>query len=207
MRHKIVAGMCIGMLLIVSMVSIIVNAGDEENPEVEDKKRDVKLFGLFRVTPQFFLKHVDVISTWFHEDSNNPEYLYVSLKLRDIESRTRVLEAIYDVDWTYNNKRYIANVNTFPSGVGTYYIGKSLDWDDDFESWNTCAGTYNFENDVITWEVPKNAIGSPQPGDVLNNISPHTHLRFTYESGLPMMDLFKDLSGNAKTTKEYIIQY
>lgn len=204
---KKIVGILICMLLIITVLPITVSAGDPENPEVVDRIMDVKLFGIFGFPFQANLKYADIVSAWFSEDYTNPNFLYVSLKLRDLEDKTDGLEAIYDVDWAYNNNYYITCVHANPNGFGSFSVGRNTDSDDDFEEWEICDGIFDTNSNVITWEVPKESIGNPQPFSKLTNIFPSTHLRFTDDSGLPLMDLFKDLSWNAKTTKDYVIQY
>ena len=63
------------------------------------------------------------------------------------------------------------------------------------------------DNEIITWIIPKDAIGNPRNGQIIENIVPHTHLRYPESSGIPMWDLFKDLPWNAKVTKDYILEY
>ena len=190
-------------VLMATIFPLGVIAGDSDDPEVEDRIRDV--FGLFGFLPQFFFKHIDIRSAWFYEDSDTPDYLYVSLELRDLEYKTKMLEAIYVVDWRFNSNSYATCVHTNPDGVRAFFSGKTNDVGNDFEDYVICDGTFDDENNIITWEIPKNAIGDPQPGDILTNTAAVTTLRFTDESGLPLMDLLKDvaLQGN----KDYIIQY
>ena len=207
MKKKII-GIFVCMLLIATILPITgtVIAGSEEDPEVEDRIFDVKLFGIFGFSLQIYLKYVDVVSTWFYENIDNPDYLYVSLKIRDLDAKADDLEAIYDVDWSYSNNRYSCCVHNNPNGYGPFFIGKSTDPHGNYEDWALCDGTFDVENNIITWEVPKTAIGDPLIGHKLTSISPHTHLRFRDDSDLPRMDLFKDLSLNAKTVKDYRIQ-
>ena len=207
MKRKIL-GIFIVTLLIATILPITgtVIAGSEEDPEVEDRIFDVKLFGIFVFPLQIHFKYADIVSTWFYENSDNPDYLYVSLKIRDLDAKTDDLEAIYDVDWSYLNNRYICCVHNNPNGYGPFVIGKSTDGDDNYEDWALCNGTFDVENNIITWEVPKTAIGDPLIGHKLTSISPHTHLRFRDDSDLPRMDLFKDLYWNAKTVRDYLIQ-
>ena len=104
MRKKIF-GIFVCMLFITTLLPIIALAGDPENPEFVDRIRDVKLFGLFIIPFQMKYKNVDVISVWFKEESINPENLYVSLKIQDLEEKTESLEAIYNVDWPEKCRR------------------------------------------------------------------------------------------------------
>jgi len=205
--RKIVGGIFVCMLLLLSAFPFTVKAGDAKNPDVVDRIMDVKLFGVIGFPFQANLKYADIVSSWFFENNTNPNFLYVSLKLRDLEDKTDGLEAIYDVDWSFNNNYYITCVHANPYGFGVFSVGRSTDGDDVFEEWEICDGMFDTDSNVITWEVSKDTIGNPQPFSKLINIFPSTHLRFTDNSGLPLMDLFKDLSWNAKTTKDYVIQY
>ena len=207
MKKKIIGiFVCTMLITIIIPITGTVIAGSEEDPEVEDRIFDVKLFGIFGFPLQICFKYADVVSTWFYENIDNPDYLYVSLKIRDLGAKADDLEAIYDVDWSYSNNRYACCVHNNPNGYGPFFIGKSTDGDDDYEDWALCDGTFDVENNIITWEVLKTAIGDPLIGHELTNIFPSTHLRFRDDSDLPHMDLFKDLSWNAKTVKDYRIQ-
>jgi hypothetical protein len=196
--------MCILMLVSLSLHTGSVLAGDEKHPEIEDRTRDVRLTGYFLLWPQFFVKHIDIVSAWFYEDSENPDYLYASLKLRDLNGNTETLEAIYLISWTYKENTYNAGLKIHPDGIA--YGGYIIDINNG-ERYEHCEGTLDEENNCIIWEVPKDIIGDPKPGDVLTNTFAYTDLRCTEESGLPRVDLFKDMTWNAKTTKDYTIQY
>jgi hypothetical protein len=195
------------MLLITTVLSLTAIAGDPENPEVVDRLRDVKLFGLINIPLQMEYDYVDIVAAWFQEDNTNPEYLSVSLQIRDLEERTEEFEAIYDVDWLWNNDRFIACLHINPDGIGSFFVGRSLDDDDTIDEWIDCEGIVDTEDNVITWSVPKTFMGNPPQGSTITSISPSTHLRFTDDSGLPLMDLFKDLSWNAIHTHDYRIRY
>ena len=192
----------------------LMHTGDEspaltmlDGPEVEDRIRDVKLFGLVRFAPQFALAHVDVVSAGFSEQSGDREFLFLDLELRNLKEQTYVFEAVYAVAWRFNTVDYATVVHVRPGGVQAFLVGRSTDWDDDIEDWDLCEGLMDIESNTLTWIIPKDAVGGPQPADVLQYISPHTHLRFTTESGLPRGDIFKDLSHNAKLTNDYVIQF
>ena len=55
MKKKVVILVC--MLLITTILPTFASAGDSENPEVEDRILDVKLFGIF---PFFFTKNCKI---------------------------------------------------------------------------------------------------------------------------------------------------
>jgi hypothetical protein len=206
MKIKI-AGLFVCMLLITTILPITALAGDPENPEFIDKIRDVKLFGVITIPLQMQYKYADIVTAWLHEESANPDYLSVSLQIRDLEEKTESLEAIYDVDLTWNNHRFIAMLHINPEGIHPFWVGRYLDESNDIAQWFECEGTVDIETNVITWLIPKEFMGTPPKGSTITHINPLAILRFTDASGLPLMDLFKDLPWNAKTTKDYIIQY
>ena len=209
MRRKIV-GMFVLTLLITTILPITesVIAGDEKNPELEDRIRDVRFTGYLLFWPQVFFKHIDIVSAWFYEESENLDCLYLSLKLRELEEKTETLEAIYSVSWVYKNSTYSATVKIHPDGIayGGFYVCKYLG-NDNYEDYYYCDGTLDVESNIITWEIQKSKIGNPQHGDLLTEPFAYTDNRFTEESGRPRIDLFKDLSWNAKIRKDYVIQY
>ena len=205
MRKKLVCfGIC--MLLIITILPLNASTGDSENPEVEDRTFDVKLFGVFPFLFQPLVKYSDVISAWFHEQQSDSEYLYVSMKVRYLQEKT-FFESIYVVSWTYNNNGYSASVHANPNGITSLVAGKDDEDGNDYEEWVICDGSFDIQDRIITWKVPKDKIGNPNIGTKLTNIHPHTHLRFRDDSNLPHMDLFKDLAWNAKIVKDYTIMY
>jgi hypothetical protein len=195
------------MLFLFTIFSINVFAGSEEDPEVEDKIRDVKLFGIFPFLLQFNFKYVDIISAWIYEEDNNPDYLFMSLKIRDLEETTEKYDAIYVISWTLNSVTYSASVHIFPHVPTSLLAGPTDEERNDYVNYVICEGNIDCNNEIITWIIPKDAIGNPIKGQIIENIVPHTHLRYTESSGLPMWDLFKDLTWNAKFTKDYTINY
>ena len=59
-------------LLFTIPFSITVLAGSEEDPEIVDE------------TDENVMKYLDIISAWFFEEENQPDYLFISLKLKEI---------------------------------------------------------------------------------------------------------------------------
>ena len=202
MKCRII-GIWICVLLITALFPLTTLAGDADNPEITDRTRDV--FGLFGFFPQFFFRHIDIRSAWFYEEINNPDYLYVSLEIRALEHKTKMLNAIYVVDWIFNNNYYATCVHTTPNGVVAFLSGKTNNIGNDFEDYVICEGIFDEEKNIITWMIPKYAIGNPQPNDLLTSTSAVTTLRCTEESGLPQIDLLKDIA--LKGNKDYTIQY
>ena len=212
MKRKIV-GMFVCTLLIATVLPITepVMAGDEENPEIKDRIMDVMVFKFFRAFPQLFFKHIDIVSVWFYEDAANPDYIYVSLKLRDLEENTDSLEAIYGVEWNYFQDHYLAIIKIHSGGIyGGFYVDKVLGHDQ-FEC-HECIGTVDVENNIITWGIQKEFIGDPIMGHVLEDTSAYTTLRhFNETTRTPGPDLFNDftvqLIGNQGYGNNYRIKY
>ena len=204
---KKIVGIFVCMLLIATILPTFAFAGDSENPEVEDRILDVKLFGIIPFFPQINFKYADIVSAWIYEEEYNPDFLYMSLKIRDLKDTTDKYDAIYVIGWTFNNIQYSAGVHIFPEGPTPLTAGSLDEEGNDYVDFVICDGSIDSVNDIITWIIPKNAIGNPTIGLKITNIIPHTHLRHTESSGLPLWDLFKDLPWNAKITKDYVIQY
>jgi hypothetical protein len=197
----------LSMLLVISVTSFSAIAGDPDNPELEDRKFDVRLLGLLPIFPQSYFENIDVISAWFYEEHDTPDYLYVSLKIRNLESRTDSMQATYVVSWIFNNHRFSTISHVFPDAISGFEVARSMDGDDDLDECIYCDGVFDDDNNIITWIVPKDWIGNLRSGDEIYSPSAHAIFRFTTDSGLPRLDFFKDLSNNAKTKKDYTVLY
>jgi len=77
MKNKLISLLII-MLMIAIPLSSIASAGSEQNPEIKDVSMDVKLFGFFSGLPQYLFKQIDIVSAWFTEENNEPDYLFIS---------------------------------------------------------------------------------------------------------------------------------
>jgi len=174
---KKISSLIICIMLTLPILSFVVSAGDEENPEIEDPEKDVLLFGIYRlpILGKLF-KHFDIISTWFHEDSNEPDLLYITMKVKSYKPPNKM--AFYSVFWYYNNTQYAAVIITV-RGEDTY-SGIQIDENtyipvEDFY-------TINKDENKITFAIPKDVIGDPEPGETLNNPSALAGVRFISEN-------------------------
>lgn len=191
MKKKALCLVLIGLFLIPINGKCILS-----DPEIVDEKNDV--FGPLAILPLSFA-HIDIISAWFYEDPNEPDYLFTAIKIRNLEYSS-LLRAIYSIHWTYNGAQYVAAFHTQFSGnfeqqfAGKYYGGLE-----------PCECSFDLETDTITWKISKSIIGNPKPGDVLTNTFAWTALRF-YSSALG--ELAKDYAPDgALYGKDYIIKY
>ena len=207
MRKKIF-GIFLSMLLI-SVFFSAATAGDKGDPEIVDDEGDA--FG-----------NIDIDSVWFWEDSENPDCLYVSMKIN--QPNIYKIQQTFAVFWEYEGVQYACGlfigiyllklygysageyVNSAPAGGENYF---------DIET-----GEYDVDEGVITWEIPKEIIGDPQPGEVLTKTWSNAFHRYGILGlmGLsrPLIDLFFmrilgnslwDYAPNDDYGSDYVIQY
>jgi hypothetical protein len=194
-------------------------AGDENNPEIVDEENDC--FGTLIMHPsRLTLLHalgvlkidsydcIDIVSAWFYENSNEPEYLYAALKLKDLEIIDQ--RAIYSVHWYYKGLEYSV-------GSHIYYNGQKIGCSVGLTTWvnwnwnnHPAEVTYDFEKNIVTFKFSKEFIGNPSPGDVLIKTSAWTALRLNFEVLTLLVssgELVKDSAPNNAFGKDYVIQY
>jgi hypothetical protein len=194
MMKKIV-GIIVILLMIGSISSLNVIAGDEENPEIEDATGDTNL------------SFLDIEKAWFYEDQENPEYLFISLKLRDIKE---TFPGTFAVKWSYNDVIYVAGLTTYffkPKDIrsGLYQRGTYWQW----KSMPICEGIFDYNKNTFTWTIPKSNIGNPQQGERLTQTKCSAVPNFPISITDLFMD-FRDFAPNNYTDehgKDYILQY
>jgi hypothetical protein len=187
-----------------SGISFVCSAGDEENPEIEDGKRDLGgIFGL--VLPRFF-KHIDIISGWFYEESSEPNTLYIAMKVRELQLKK--LRTIYSIHWEYKGKEYAVGIHTHSNGDFSIAFTGCMEMGN--ETMYEIDASYDFEKNIITWSVPKEYIGNPEPGEVLELPYSWNGIRFIDEKWL---DLYIKIFNESELAKDwayggnYVIQY
>ena len=225
MKRKII-GIFICTLLIATMLPITgtVIAGSEEDPEINDEEQEdwdicgpfisnpylFKIFSLLGVFDIESFDVIDIVSAWFYECSDNPDYLYAAVKVEDlifINQRT-----IYSVHWTYNGKNYGVGSHTHSDGQQISCFGG----EDRTRNLYEAECIYDLENNIITFKINKEFVGNPQPGEMLTDTWAWTALRFTFEplTWLFLGELAKDYApGVDEETyepeygRDYIIKY
>ena len=142
------------ILLLTFQITGLVFAG-EDDPQIEDDAGDA--FGF-----------LDIDSVWFEEDVENPDFLFVSMKINE-PSKHR-LQQTFAVLWTFDNNQYACGLHlSFIFGpLETYSAGE---YDNSAPSggplYIDCEGSYSLDNGIITWKIDKDNIGNPQPGEIL----------------------------------------
>ena len=191
-------------MLLMTILSFVSSAGDEENPEIEDGEKDLEgFFGM--LFPRFF-KHIDIISGWFYENSTEPNTLYIALKVRDLEYKK--LRTIYSIHWEYNGKPYATGIHTYSYGeslvafTGCMEVGNETMYEID--------AFFDLEKNIITWDVPKEYIGNPEPGEVLKFPFAWNGIRFISDKWI---ELYIRIFGEGELAKDvafgegYTIQF
>lgn len=213
---KIIIFSIIAMLIVTMPLSTYVSAGNEEDPEIVDETND--LFGIFALKPNvynFFTKlkifnmesfdFMDITSAWFYENPDEPDYLYTAIKLKNLELINQ--RTIYAMHWEFNNKNYAVGVHVFSNGeTKGFFAGETFGIFNRYGPNHNASGIFDIENDVVLFEISKDVIGNPEPGDILTKTDAWTGLRFIFEPlTIPFGgEVAKDWAGYGT---DYVIQY
>ena len=149
MKNKIIS-LSIVMLMISICFNIGIPAGSEEDPEIEDEIGDA--FG-----------YIDIESVWFYEKSDEPDVLYVCMKI--INASYTTFQQTFAVFWEYKNVKYAVslhlgfsfkNWSRYTSGVeGRWdYINDPIEGDYDFDTGISYAESLN----VLKSKIRKGSI-------------------------------------------------
>jgi len=129
----------ITIFLITISISITGIAGDEENPEINDELEDTDL------------SFLDIESAWIYEKAEEPEYLFTALKLKDFKKN---FNAIYSIEWYYNNVEYTSGLDIFFLRSMTFRGGtpkRANYWQ--WQNMPECEGNVDQETNIITWKI------------------------------------------------------
>lgn len=209
------------LMLVITALSLSVSAGDENDPEIQDPENDIigtlvqhpvlfKILQSIGRMPVQSFEFMDITSAWFYESENEPNYLFASIKIKNLEYIP--LRAIYAIRWTFNDKNYGASCHTYSNGVFKWFAAGQI-----FgllDNWAYKKGLIidlsdciiDDEKNLVTLKIPKNIIGNPNPGDILTYTNAWTGLRFiaevlTYPFGGELAEDHTSYGNN------YIIQY
>ena len=192
--------LCIGLVAAVSPIGAFAISDDEY--EITDEEKDVIVI-FFPIFLNRFLAHIDIVSGSFYENSDEPDNLYIVLKVRDFSFKHLV--AIYAVHWDFNGKHYACGIHIFLEGEttpGVLQIGEQ-----DFEY---IEFSINQNDDSITWTIPKYIMGDPQPGEKLIQTFGWTGLRFVNQEYNDLLFKYFNTGEIAKDPalgEDYTIQY
>ena len=209
MMKKII-GIFIFILLTTTFLPITAIAGDEENPEISDEIGDA-------------FKNIDINSVWFSEKSEEPDYLFVHMKINQM--RINKIQQTFAAFWEYNGIQYACGFFILLHFVGYEiwtageYINSASGGGPNYNEID--QGTYDESTNIITWKVPKEVIGNPNPDDVLTKTSSIAFQRYGILGLLgftrPLIDVFFNLffrnslwdfaPNNEDYGLDYVIQY
>jgi hypothetical protein len=155
------------MVLMISVsFTIVVSAGSEEDPEIVDEE-DTDVLG-----------YLDVVSAWFFEKEEEPEYLFTSLKMNKISPY--YLKQHLVVHWTHNGIKCASGMFV---GYGQPWFDFSAGYGHGWwfeEHYQRIEGEYDKKTGIITCKIPKSIINNPQQGDVLENTYASAFKRFGF---------------------------
>jgi hypothetical protein len=215
---KKIIGILLCMLLITTTFSAKVMAGDEQDPEIVDETND--LFGIFTRNIKilnFFTKlnifkietfdFMDITSAWFYENPDKPDYLYTAIKLKNLDFINQ--RTIYAMHWEFEGKNYAVGTHIISNGeILGFFAGETFGIfnKNRYGPYHDANGSFDLENDIVFFEIQKNVIGDPEPGDVLTKTDAWTGLRFIFEPlTIPLGgEVAKDWAGYGR---DYIIEY
>jgi len=200
---KIIKTIIICMLLITSFALFPskVLAGDENNPEITDNETD--LFGPWVKTSedQETYSFLDIVSAWFTEKHDEPDFLFLYLKVKGLEFTE--LNSIYSMHWHYNGICYGVGVHAENNGAYQAFFGGNQDEN----KYEYITGDFILDKNIVSFKVPKILVGNPKPGDILTQTEAWTGLRLKMELLTLVFgdgELAKDWAGYGK---DYVIQY
>lgn len=192
---KIWAGVCIFMFFIPASITAICSS----EPIVTDDTEDVMGLLAF-LFPQEKISFLDIESALFYENPDEPDYLYASIKFVDLTMRK--WHTIYSIIWEYNGERYYLSVHYREYGdVATYSTLHG-------EYTEKITGTFDVDNDIVTFIIPKKSIGNPQPGDMLTKPQVLTSLRPFKRDRPLLLRIFGEIGKDyAASDNNYVILY
>jgi hypothetical protein len=192
---KILSVICI----LIFLIPISITAVENPEPLLIDDTEDV--MGLIaKILPQEELSFLDIESVWFNENPDDPDYIYMSIKFVDLTMRK--WHTIYSIKWEYKGEIYFVSVHYREYGtVSTYSATYG-------ENSEIITGSFEVENDIVTFIIPKNTINNPQPGEALTKPQILTSLRPFKRDHLLMLLIFAEIGKDyASSENKYIIQY
>ena len=165
MKRKIIPIFVMVLMISVSF-TIVVSAGSEEDPEIVDEEdTDVVDF-------------LDVVSAWFFEKEEEPEYLFTSLKMNEINPY--FLKQHLVVHWKHNGIKCASGMFI---GYGQLWFDFNAGYGHGWwfqEHYQRIEGEYDKETGIITCKIPKSIINNPQKGDVLEDTYASAFKRFGF---------------------------
>ena len=196
MKNKIAILMC-GMFLLVCVMPIIHSTTILEPFEKKDVPFDVRFDIRFttlnnRTIPlhshwgpltMLLFNFLDIRSFSLYEITETPDYLYASMEVSKFKYSE--YRSVYIISWCYNEIEYYAC--TFTHSLGDYVSPFCGYWEEDYTDYHHTIidGDILKDENRITWKIPKNLIGDPNYGEMLQNIQAASYLMYQKDCGAP----------------------
>ena len=155
---------CMSIIVMLQPMTMSVIAGDEGNPEIIDDENDIiGPRGNIITRNQFY--YIDIISAWFFEDENEPDYLFISLKIKDLRLP---VNSIFNVYWNYKDSTYIVQL---ANDIASRSSDRSvlIKYTDREISVEKISCRVDYDKNIITFKTPKRIIGDPRENDKLTS--------------------------------------
>jgi len=218
---KKITTLSICVMLVIISIPFLASAETENIFEKKDMPFDVRLD--IRLTtdnnkiipihshggflPAILFNFLDIRSFSIIESTDSPEYLYASMEVTTFKCSE--YRSIYVIYWTNSGIDYYAS--TYLHSLGDYVVPFCGYWEEDHTKYHhtTIEGDILENENRITWQIPKNLIGSPDPGEYLTNIHAATYLVYQKDCGAPrQLRLASDYAGPIfEDGYTYTIQY
>ncbi len=199
----------LGMMLVCTIVQFNVSAEDENDPEIEDPEGDIigklidhpRLFSILKalkIVDFESLDFIDIISSWFYEIQSEPDFLYTSIKLKDLDLPNQ--RVVYTLRWMHDGVEFCCCVHILNNGDRSLFSISS-----DYGSFDI-DGSIDTTKNIITFKIPKESIGNPEPGDVLTNSYTWVGVRFSRETlfTVAIGELALDYTDHGR---DYVVRY
>lgn len=206
MKKIIILFLCVMLVLVTIPISISadpVNVFEKKDLPFDVRidiritnknNRTIPIHSRMAILPNFLCNYLDILSFSLYEDSEEPDYLFASIEVNKFKFSE--YRACYALHWKYNGLSYYVGTNAHSLGE---YISPICGY---WEECGTIYHNYRIEGDIlvdenrITWIIPKELIGNPNPGDVLQDLTASSHLIYQKDCSAPMkLNIASDYAG------------
>jgi len=140
-------------LLFSSMCTFGSIAYIDDPPEITDEIDDTEL------------PFLDIVSAWFYENPDEPEYLFTAVQLQSVNVK---VSSCISIRWSFEGKEYVCGFDRYKWKENVFRSGdpqRATYWQ--WTSMPECEGQTNHTTNIITWKILKENIGNPTQGSVL----------------------------------------
>jgi hypothetical protein len=195
--NKIIITTGVVLILVFTLIPTTTAYNDEH--EITDQQGDTNY------------EYVDVIWGSFYEKSDEPEYLFVDLKIAELKDK---IGTVYAIHWSHDGVHYdvsFRNGIMIPHTVFKKWDCDRYIWRRAISTWDpeSNTGSLDLESGIISWKILKSCVGNPQPGDILTQPYAFTAQRISKMGLIPLRFFFRSLCDVTSDTDgiDYIIQY